>query len=197
MAEAAGARAESEARRRLLRLLRLAYSGELGAAIAYRGHARSVRDPGERARLLQIEAEERDHRERLGRMLAGVGIAPSRWLEFRSAWVGRGIAVFCAVGSWFLPMYGAGQIERRNRVEYENAARAAVRSGYAEFAHDLIAMAEVEWEHEEFFRLKAVSHPLSRIFPIWSAPPPKEEIARTFERAVASVRPDRDTPIRP
>jgi hypothetical protein len=189
VAEAAGARAGSVARRHLLRLLRLAYSGELGAAIAYRGHARSVRDPGERDRLLQIEAEERDHRERLGRMLVGIGITPSRWLEFRSAWVGRGIAVFCAVGGWFLPMYGAGQIERRNRVEYENAARAAVLSGYAEFADDLIAMAEVEWEHEEFFRLKAASHPLSRILPIWSAPAPKDEITRSLQRFLDALVP--------
>ncbi len=32
----------------VLGVLQLAYSGELGAAIAYRGHAASMRDPEER-----------------------------------------------------------------------------------------------------------------------------------------------------
>jgi hypothetical protein len=170
---------------RLVRVLRLAYSGELGAAIAYHGHARSVRDPAERDHLLQIRAEELDHRERLGRILAHV--PPSAYLERRSAAVGWAIARFCSVGGWFLPMYGAGQLERRNLVEYEVAAREAVLSGYPEIADDLLAMAEVEWEHEAFFRLKAASHPLARVFPVWTAPPPRDEIRRSFERFVATA----------
>jgi hypothetical protein len=197
MKESPAPRDIAEARRRLRRLLRLAYSGELGAAIAYRGHARSVRDAGERACLLQIEAEERDHRARLGRMLSVMGLEASRWLEFRSAWVGRGIALFCAVGGWFLPMYGAGQIERRNRVEYENAARAAAFAGHAAFADDLIAMAEVEWDHEEFFRRKAATHWFSRIVPVWDPPPPREEIARSFASAAAIARGDRESSLTP
>jgi hypothetical protein len=189
MPDAATTRESTAAGGQLVRLLRLAYSGELGAAIAYHGHARSVRDSAEHERLLRIEAEERDHRERLGRMLTRAGIAPSRWLEMRSAWIGRGISLFCAVGGWFLPMYGAGQIERRNRVEYENAARAAVMSGYPEFAPDLIHMAEVEWDHEEFFRLKAASHRLARVFPMWHAPPPQAEIARAYQRFTDALSP--------
>jgi hypothetical protein len=36
----------------------LAYSGELAAGLAYRGHWRSVRDAAERERIQTIEAEE-------------------------------------------------------------------------------------------------------------------------------------------
>src|SRR5688572_4401921 len=124
------------AQQQLVRLLRLAYSGERGAAIAYAGHARALRDPVEKADLLRIEADERDHRERIGGMLADVGVPTSRYLEVRSRLVGEIIARFCAFGGWFCPMYGAGHLERRNLVEYENAARAAVRSGHESFSGD-------------------------------------------------------------
>jgi hypothetical protein len=40
-------------------------------------------------------------------------------------------------------------------------------------------MAEVEWEHEQYFRAKVLSHPLGRRLPIWPAPPPKEAIRGT------------------
>ena len=36
-------------------LLQLAYSGEKAAALAYRGHARSVRDPGQKSAIAKIE----------------------------------------------------------------------------------------------------------------------------------------------
>ena len=41
----------AEARRELVALLQLAHSGELAASLAYAGHAASVRDPVERARI--------------------------------------------------------------------------------------------------------------------------------------------------
>ena len=51
-----------ESRSALVRLLRLAYSGELAAAYAYAGHWRSVRDPVEREEIRRIECEELEHR---------------------------------------------------------------------------------------------------------------------------------------
>jgi hypothetical protein len=93
----------------LIRRLQLAYSGELGAAIAYVGHAASVRNPADRDQILRIEAEERVHRR--------------------------------------------GQISRPVRTR---------RNGRAS---PLLSMAEVEWDHAEFFRLMAISHWLSRLFP--------------------------------
>ncbi|HTF55812.1 MAG TPA: ferritin-like domain-containing protein [Planctomycetota bacterium] len=168
------------ARRRLVHFLHLAHGGEFGAAIAYQSHARSVRRAAERNRILEIRAEEIDHRQRVGRILARLGERPDPEIERTMARMGRAIAAFCRVGGWFLPMYGAGRLERRNIVEYEDAARAAALSGHPEFVDDLLDMAEVEWEHERFFRLTAATHPWWRWFPKWSPPPPREEIRRSF-----------------
>ena len=170
----------AEARRSLVHFLQLAHAGELGAAIAYESHARTVSRAGERDRILEIRREEIDHRERVGRILVRIRERPDPTIERTMERIGRAIAAFCRIGGWFLPMYGEGRLERRNIVEYENAARAAVLSGHPEFVDDLLDMAEVEWEHERFFRLAAGSHPLWRFFPKWSATPPREEIRRSF-----------------
>jgi demethoxyubiquinone hydroxylase (CLK1/Coq7/Cat5 family) len=58
------------ARLKLIRQLQDAYSGELAAAHAYRGHCHSVRDPQQRARIRQIEDEEWHHRRLVGGLLA-------------------------------------------------------------------------------------------------------------------------------
>jgi hypothetical protein len=73
-------------------------------------------------------------------------------------------------------MYGAGRLERGNIVEYEVAARHAVACGHGEMVDCLLAMAEVEWEHEQYFRAKVAGHPLLRLFPLWPPPPPKSAI---------------------
>lgn len=169
-------------RQDLVRRLQLAYSGELGAAIAYRRHASSLSDPTDRAGILRIEAEEREHRARLGTMLERLGASADPVLERRNWVLGSAIARFCQVGGWFCPMYGAGRFERRNIVEYELAARAAVLSGLTEYADSLLDMAEVEWDHEHFLRGKAASHWLSRVLPIWAPPPPRVEIRASFRR---------------
>src|SRR5688572_33187883 len=114
---------------RFVRLLQMAYSGELGAALAYRGHAAAVREPDERRHISHIRHEELEHRACVGRMLAALDARPDPLLELRNRCIGTGIAAFCHVGGWFLPMYGAGWIERRNIVAYERAARLGALSG--------------------------------------------------------------------
>jgi rubrerythrin len=161
------------AREDLVRLLRSAYSGELAAAIAYRGNARTVRV--ERADIARIEREEWDHRERVGRMLGALGARPDPVRERRARMIGVAIALFCRVGGWFAPMYGAGRLESRNIREYDDAARAAVACGHPEFVDDLVRMADVEWEHERYFRSMAASHWLWRFMPHWSEPPPRPD----------------------
>ena len=52
--------------------------------------------------------------------------------------VGTTIALLCFVGGFFVPMYGAGVIERRNIREYEDAARLAELAGYKGYADELI-----------------------------------------------------------
>jgi hypothetical protein len=113
-------------------------------------------------------------------MLSALGASPDPRREFRSVLIGRILQALCHVSGWLLPMYGAGKLERRNIVEYEDAARYAVGCGKVDFVDCLLTMAEVEWEHEQYFRAKVLSHPFGRRLPIWLAPPPKETIRSAY-----------------
>ncbi|HET7435369.1 MAG TPA: ferritin-like domain-containing protein [Thermoanaerobaculia bacterium] len=182
-----------ESRALLIRQLRGAYSGELAAGFAYRGHWRSVSDPSERERIHQIEEEEWHHRELVGGLLAQLGGKPNRLREAIFWTIGRTLGAACHVSGWFLPMYGAGKLERGNIVEYEVAARYATECGHDEMVECILAMAEVEWEHERYFRERVVGHRLLRLFPLWDAPPPKHAIREasgdTNPPAVPAQRP--------
>jgi len=179
----------SVARAHLVLLLQLAYSGELGAARAYAGHAASLRDPAERAELRRTCRDEIRHRRCLRRMLAGLGAAPDPRRESKMDFVGRSISLFCQVGGWFFPMYGAGRLESQNIREYEHAARLAAVARCEQFIEELLVMAEVEWDHERFFREKASSHPLWRVVPHWPVPAPRSSIRDDFAAFLASDRP--------
>ena len=165
---------------RFIGILQQAYSGELAAAHAYRGHWRSVRDPEERRQIQKIEEEELHHRHLVGEMLRELGARPSARREARAAMVGRALSLLCHVSGWFAPMYAAGRLESRNIREYEEAARRACACGREDLLPRLLAMAEVEWEHERYFRSKVLSHPWARILPPWEAPPPKETIRAAY-----------------
>jgi len=47
-------------------------------------------------------------------------------------------------------------------------------------------MAEVEWEHERYFRSQVTGHPWLRWMSLWHAPAPKWEIRRSFRRCAAT-----------
>jgi rubrerythrin len=164
----------------LISILQLAYSGERAAAYAYRGHWRSVRNPDERARIEAIENEEWHHRNLVGEMLRSLGARPDRVREVRAAIIGRILQALCHVSGWLAPMYGAGKLESRNIREYEAAARFASGCGHIELVDCLLTMAEVEWEHEHYFRSRVLSHPAGRLLPIWPSPEPKANIRSSF-----------------
>jgi hypothetical protein len=44
----------------------------------------------------------------------------------------------------------------------------------------LLTMAEVEWEHERYFRERITGHWMLRIFPLWDPPPAKETIRAPY-----------------
>ena len=79
-------------------------------------------------------------------------------------------------------MYVAGLLESRNIKEYEEAAEYALAAGHVEFLDDLLTMAEVELEHEKFFREKCRSHFLYHWFPKWEIPPVKEKIREPYDK---------------
>jgi demethoxyubiquinone hydroxylase (CLK1/Coq7/Cat5 family) len=100
---------------KLISILRLAYSGELAAAFAYRGHWHSVADEDERNQIKTIEEEEWHHRKLVGEMLRSMGSQPSVFREFRAAAIGRMLGVLCQVTGWFLPMYAKHKTAVRAR----------------------------------------------------------------------------------
>src|SRR4026207_1067328 len=77
----------------------------------------------------------------------------------------------------------AGKLESRNMVEYETAARHALACGREDLIDCLLTMAEVEWEHEKYFRSCVLRHRWSKRFSIWPEPPHKEAIRKSFKLA--------------
>ncbi|HEU5240253.1 MAG TPA: hypothetical protein VFU37_24170 [Pyrinomonadaceae bacterium] len=60
---------KDKSRQNLIAILQLAYSGELAAAYAYRGHWHSLRRKDERESVRNIENDEWRHRKFVGEML--------------------------------------------------------------------------------------------------------------------------------
>lgn len=181
----------NESRRKLILLLQLAYSGELAAAYAYRGHWRSGRNSDEKIAIKNIEDDEWRHRKLVGEMLSSLAAAPNKWREWRATIVGRALGLLCHVTGWLAPMYGAGRLESRNIREYETAARIARDCGREDLIDCLLEMAEVEWEHEFYFRSRVREHFIGRRLSLWPQPPAKETIRLAFERErVALVDPN-------
>lgn len=167
---------------KLIRLLQNAYSGEKAAAYAYRGHSLSVTDPQEREEIRKIEQDEWDHRQCIGEMLKSLQARPRVSREFLMSIIGISIYSICRLGGWFnignlgwyMSMYGAGKLEQGNIIEYEIGAREAIACNEHRFVEDLIHMAEVEWDHELYFRSKALSSRWKKLIKIWMAPPARE-----------------------
>lgn len=151
---------ELSSRQQLIGILQAAYSGELAAAYAYRGHWKSLKNGEEQESIRRIEDEEWAHREIVGRILRELQSGPLRMRELRMMVTGRVIGTLCHLIGWFLPMYFAGRLESRNVCEYESAASEARRLGLREFEGELRLMAAVEREHEVFFRETIAAHRL-------------------------------------
>ena len=170
----------AQAQKGLIETLKAAYSGELGAALAYEGHALSLHDPREREEVREIGREEWEHRRAVGAMLLRLGAKPDRRRERLMRSIGRFISLFCRISGWFAPMYGAGWLESGNVGEYEDAARFAAILGRQDDSRSLLIMAEVEWEHERYFRDKVESHWISRWVPTWGRLAGKTHIRESF-----------------
>jgi len=170
-----------KSRQKLIASLQLAYSGELAAAYAYRGHWHSLTRKDERDSVRNIETDEWRHRNLVGEMLRSLESGPDPFRELRAAIIGRSLGLLCHVTGWLAPMYGAGKLESRNIKEYETAARYARDSGRLDLIDCLLEMAEVEWDHERYFRTCVQKHALGRRLRLWEQPPPKETIRQSYE----------------
>lgn len=146
----------------LVDLLQRAYSAEKAAALAYIGHAGSLRNPATRAAVKQIEDDEWAHREHVLTIMRQYGIPPSRFYEVKYALIGKVIAGSCHVIGWFMPIFFAGKLESGNVCEYFVMLHHFHSLGI--HGHDAILyeMGIKEKEHEVYF-LEQIRH--SRLLP--------------------------------
>lgn len=142
---------EAQTRQKLIKVLRGAYSGEMAAAFAYRGHWKSVKTPKERQKIKDIETEEWHHRNLVREMLRSLGGKPSISKEALLWTIGRTLGALCFVAGWFWPMFFAGRLETANVDEYATATKLATDLKLMQIAVQLNQMSEVELDHERFF----------------------------------------------
>lgn len=137
--------------KRLLFELKLAYSTEIGAMRAYRGHAAATREDDVRADIEQIEADERHHRQEVGALLARFGARPWGWLEWTFRTIGGVIGLGCHVWGGWASAFGAAQFEFGGAGDYRRAARAARELGDEVLARQLDLYQRQEEAHRRYF----------------------------------------------
>ena len=149
-----------DAKSNLIRILQSAYSGELAAAYAYRGHWKSLRPSSEKTHIEKIENEEWRHRENVARWLEHLDAKPNKLREAIFWAIGRVLGSGCFISGWFMPMYFAGRLESQNVLEYVDAAGFAESLDMPDCACEMMEMSRVEAEHEQFFSATVAGHRL-------------------------------------
>ena len=143
---------------KLVDLLKRAYSAEKAAALAYIGHARSVKDPDEKSDIRQIEQDEWHHRKVVHSIMQQYRIPVSRYYEMKCHLIGKLISFSCKLIGWFMPCYFAGRLESGNVCEYFRMMRYFDELGISEHHQVLYEMGIKEKEHEVYFLEKLRSH---------------------------------------
>lgn len=144
-----------KARKKLKKLLKVAYCGEVAAALAYEGHRDSLVDDEEAQEEIEmIRLEELDHVHMLGEMLHRMGIytipKTRLWIFTK---IGKIASFLCFHTGKRYPAIGAKLIERIGSVSYQEMAKLAevCAPAYAEMDKKLLEMAKTEEEHEKYF----------------------------------------------
>ena len=95
----------------LVSSLRKAYSAEKAAAVAYIGHAGSLRNQSEKTAIQQIEKDEWEHREHVLRIMQQYEISVSRYYEFKCHITG---SIICYLFGRFIPYLFSRKLESGN-----------------------------------------------------------------------------------
>jgi len=135
----------------LVELLQRAYSAEKAAALAYIGHAASLKSPEEKAAVKQIEDDEWGHRENVLVILRQYDIPVLQWYEIKFHIIGRVISASCHVIGWFMPYFFAGKLESGNVCEYFVMMHYFHALGIREHDQILYEMGMKEKDHEIYF----------------------------------------------
>jgi rubrerythrin len=135
----------------LVKSLRLAYSAEKAASFAYIGHAGSLRDPDEIARVQEIEQDEWGHRRHVFEIMKEYDIPVSRWNERKYHVIGKVIGYSCYLIGRFMPYFFAGKLESGNVCEYFVMIRRFHSLGISDHDEIFYEMGLKEKEHEIYF----------------------------------------------
>ena len=135
----------------LVTSLQLAYSAERAASFAYIGHAASLRDPEEIAKVLEIEQDEWEHRRHVLEIMQRYEIPVSRWKELKYYLIGKVIGYSCYLIGRFMPYFFAGKLESGNVCEYFVMIRRFHELGITDHDEILYEMGLKEKEHEIYF----------------------------------------------
>jgi len=135
----------------LVKSLKMAYSAEKAASLAYVGHARSLKDSAERTAVQQIEQDEWDHRRNVLRIMQQYAIPVSKWYELKYHVIGKVIGYSCHVIGRFMPYFFAGKLESGNVCEYFVMIHYFHSVGITEHDEVLYEMGLKEKEHEVYF----------------------------------------------
>ncbi|MFT7612447.1 MAG: hypothetical protein ACI9J3_001410 [Parvicellaceae bacterium] len=136
---------------KLVKQLKKAYSGEKAAALAYIGHAGSVKDIVQKAEIKQIEDDEWGHRKEVLIIMNTYNIPISKYYEFKFHIIGKLISLGCYLIGWFMPYYFAGRLESGNVCEYIVMIKYFHEIGINDHDEILFEMGIKEKEHEEYF----------------------------------------------
>jgi hypothetical protein len=152
--------------RELYGLLRKAHSVEKATALAYQGHAASVKDPLEKKAIQQIEVDEWRHRETVLDIMKKYGVPVSIYYELKYRIIGKIISKSCCVMGWFMPFYFAGKRENGNVCEYLRIMKCFHSLGVHNHDRILYTLSMKEKEHERYFLNKIRNHKLLSVFEI-------------------------------
>lgn len=150
--------------KKLINLLRKAYSAEKAAAFAYQGHAESVKDTNQKKAIRQIELDEWEHRKQVLRIMRQYDIPISKYYELRFHIIGKMISFSCYIIGWFMPFYFAGRLESGNVCEYFRMLHFFHQLGIKEHDAILYQMGMKEKEHEIYFLEKIKDRKLLPLF---------------------------------
>jgi rubrerythrin len=135
----------------LVKSLKMAYSGEMAAALAYIGHAGALKNTAEIQAVNQIEQDEWNHRSHLLEMMNEYGISASKYYEIKFYLIGKIIGLSCYFIGRFMPYFFAGKLESGNVCEYFVMMKYFNSIGIHKHDQLLYEMGIKEKEHEVYF----------------------------------------------
>ncbi len=135
----------------LIKSLQTAYSAEKAASFAYIGHAKSLKDKTQVARINEIEQDEWEHREHVLTIMLEYEIPVSKYLEIKYHLIGKIIGFSCYFIGEFMPYFFAGKLESGNVCEYFIMMKYFHTLGIHKHDEILYEMGVKEKEHEDYF----------------------------------------------